>query len=325
MWRKLINIWKPDIYHGLNKEGSYFEGWYFKMVEPQNKKAFAFIPGIYKDRDKKKSHAFIQFLDSKSHQTSYFRYSINQFQSQKNNFDIQIGDSQFKRNYIDININSDGRIIKGNLEFSDQIPWPVSLFSPGVMGRYAFAPFMECYHGILSFDHQILGKLSMDGQTVDFSGGRGYIEKDWGISFPRAYIWMQSNHFKEPGTSLFVSVARIPWCGGAFRGLIAGFLFQGRLYRLTTYTKAKIKKIAISDTDIHIIITDRLHQLEVKAQRTEGGVLFGPDGQDFFQHISESLQSRLSVTFIRDGKTIFKGDGHPAGLELNGKLEEIVF
>ena len=35
-------------------------------------------------------------------------------------------------------------------------------------------------------------------------GGRGYIEKDWGQAFPRAWIWTQSNHFgaDAPGTSL---------------------------------------------------------------------------------------------------------------------------
>ncbi|MCK7537696.1 MAG: tocopherol cyclase family protein [Marinilabiliales bacterium] len=33
-------------------------------------------------------------------------------------------------------------------------------------------------------------------KMADFSGGRGYIEKDWGHSFPSAYVWMQSNHFQ---------------------------------------------------------------------------------------------------------------------------------
>ena len=40
---------------------------------------------------------------------------------------------------------------------------------------------------------------------------RGYVEKDRGRSFPSLWIWMQSNSFrKQPGTSLFFSVARIP-------------------------------------------------------------------------------------------------------------------
>ncbi|WP_243392439.1 MULTISPECIES: tocopherol cyclase family protein [unclassified Mesotoga] len=30
---------------------------------------------------------------------------------------------------------------------------------------------------------------------IDLTGGKGYIEKDWGRSLPDAWIWMQSNNF----------------------------------------------------------------------------------------------------------------------------------
>jgi hypothetical protein len=108
------------------------------------------------------------------------------------------------------------------------------------MGWYAWVPFMECYHGIVSLDHEIQGALQVDGQRVDFSGGRGYIEKDWGPSFPSAWIWLQTNHFGVPGTSLTASIAVIPWMRSSFSGFIVGFLHGGRLYRLATYTGAKV-------------------------------------------------------------------------------------
>ncbi len=60
-------------------------------------------------------------------------------------------------------------------------------------------------------DHSVSGELEFNGEPVDFSGGRGYIEKDWGSYFPEGYIWLQSNHFDEPGISAKTSVAKIPW------------------------------------------------------------------------------------------------------------------
>jgi hypothetical protein len=51
------------------------------------------------------------------------------------------------------------------------------------MGPYAFVPFMECYHGILSMDHKINGQLIIHDEIIDFTGGKGYMEKDWGQSF----------------------------------------------------------------------------------------------------------------------------------------------
>ena len=53
------------------------------------------------------------------------------------------------------------------------------------MGWYAWMPFMECYHGLVSLDHGIEGVLSAESDTVDMTGGRGYTEKDWGAAFRR--------------------------------------------------------------------------------------------------------------------------------------------
>ena len=78
------------------------------------------------------------------------------------------------------------------------------------MGPFSFVPFMECYHGIISMDHSIIGELSIKGKKVDFTSGRGYIEKDWGHSFPIGYVWMQSNHFSESKIPLNALLQKSP-------------------------------------------------------------------------------------------------------------------
>ena len=97
---------------------------------------------------------------------------------------------------------------------------PNSFFSPGIMGPYSFIPFMECYHGILSMNHNISGVINHNGIDISFDGGKGYMEKDWGHSFPKAYIWMQSNHFSKPNISIKSSIAIIPWLKSSFIGHI---------------------------------------------------------------------------------------------------------
>lgn len=37
---------------------------------------------------------------------------------------------------------------------------------------------------------------------MDFSGGRGYIEKDWGQSFPAAWVWLQINYLPDLSFSI---------------------------------------------------------------------------------------------------------------------------
>jgi hypothetical protein len=56
-------------------------------------------------------------------------------------------------------------------------------------GWYSFMRFMECYHGIIVVDADAEGTVNGEFR----SGERFYLEKDWGTSFPRSWIWLQSN------------------------------------------------------------------------------------------------------------------------------------
>ena len=119
---------------------------------------------------------------------------------------------------------------------------------------------MECYHGIVSMDHSISGKLKIDGVVNNFGGGRGYTEKDWGRSFPSAYVWMQSNHFSLPGISIKASVARIPWIRNTFTGFIAGVWIHDRLIRFTTYNGSSMLKLAIDPLRVKMELQNKHHQ-----------------------------------------------------------------
>ena len=186
---------------------------------------------------------------------------------------------------------------------------------------------MECYHGVLSLDHGLRGALTVDGERVDFSGGRGYTEKDWGRSFPAAWVWLQSNHFEQPETSITASVAVIPWIRSAFRGFIAGLWHGGQLHRFATYTGARVEKLTIGDDSVTWIVRDRRHRLEMVAQRARTGVLRGPSGVDMGGRVPESLQSavrvRLSSVVGGGEHLIFEGTGRNAGLEVSGDLEKL--
>jgi len=65
------------------------------------------------------------------------------------------------------------------------------------MGWYTWVPRMDCYHGLFSFSDSLQGTLTLKGKVMDFFGGRGYIEKDWGQSFPAAWVWLQNNYLLD--------------------------------------------------------------------------------------------------------------------------------
>ena len=216
--------------------------------------------------------------------------------------------------------------ISGKLQFKGQVPWPTSWKSPGIMGPYSFVPFMECYHGILSMDHIIEGSLKINGEDCDFTGGRGYMEKDWGKSFPEAYTWMQTNHFSEKGISFKSSVANIPWLGSSFTGFIAGVLIRGEIYQFTTYNSTKLLKCHIDHDRVELVFRNRKHSLEVLAKREEATELASPIMGLMDGKIEESMCSEILLILkdLKNNRTLLNDTGQNAALEVAGKIDEII-
>jgi len=322
-----LKIWRPAAYQGQNKKGNYFEGWFFKVVDAAQRNVFAFIPGIFIGKDPGESQAFIQVLDGIRNQSTYHRFPASDFRASTRELDILIGPNRFRGDFLELDIESPERTIRGRLEFGRLNPWPIKLFSPGIMGWYSFIPKMECYHGVLSFDHDIQGSISVNNRSLSFEGGKGYIEKDWGTSFPSAYVWVQSNHFEQPGISIVASVAKIPWRASSFRGFIIGLWMRGRLKRFATYTGAVLDFCRIGDTDVHIQVHDKNHLLDIKAERTEGSLLHAPYDFQMLEKVRETLSSRahLKLAHLHNGiqEVVFQGTGQHAGLDVNGNVEEI--
>ena len=190
---------------------------------------------------------------------------------------------------------------------------------------YAWVPLMECYHGVLSMDHRLSGSLTIGDDRVDLDGGRGYLEKDWGKSFPAGWIWMQTNHFNQPRTSLSASIAIIPWLRGSFAGFIIGFWHAGRLYRFATYTGARVTRLTIDEQTIAITITGKREILDVTVERTGTTPLPSPEDGAMTGRILESHTARATVTLTATGtgQVIYAGTGRHCGFDIGGAVENI--
>jgi hypothetical protein len=319
MWRFLHKTLTPAMYHGHQAKPPFFEGWYFKLISADERLRYAIIPGMILGEE---GHAFIQVLNGTEGTSAYHRFPLDQFWASGNEFEVRIGESRFTNKEVSLKVASEIGSIEGLLRFENPIPWPVSWRSPGIMGWYAWAPRMECYHGVLSFDHPIQGTLRIDGQSLDFDAGRGYIEKDWGQSFPTAWVWFQSNHFETPGTCLTASVAVIPFLGGAFRGFIVGLWHERRLSRFATYTGAEIENLDIQPDHVRWVIVDKEHRLELIARRAASGLILGPTRVEMGMRVNETLLASIEARLeTRKGQVIFAGTGRNAGLEVQGDLE----
>lgn len=317
---RLKAIFNPEQFQGTGRKRRYFEGWYFKIINKEETAAFAVIPGVAMAGPDQRQ-AFIQVLDGKLKNSQYFTFDINSFISLPGRFYISMEGNHFSDTEMQLDLPG----YKGRLDFSGIVPWPKPWYSPGIMGPYAFAPFMECYHGVVSMDHAINGHIEIDGNPVSFDGGRGYIEKDWGRSFPSAYVWMQSNHFTEPGISLKVSVARIPWIQKAFTGFIAGVWLKDKLIRFTTYNKSELHRCSIGPSAVEIILENKQYILEIFVPRDPSTPLASPIMGAMDGKIEESMTSLISMKLMdkKSNMVVIQDTGRNACLEVAGDIKLI--
>ncbi|MGB8020968.1 MAG: tocopherol cyclase family protein [Candidatus Nanopelagicales bacterium] len=313
---------------GRRRRRSFFEGWYVKLVDADRGTRLAVIPGVFLSEDGSVAEAFVQVLDGSTGATAYHRFHLAEFRAERHRFDVRIGANRFDAAGMHLDLPG----LRAEVRFGPVVPWPVTLRSPGAMGWYAWVPTMECYHEVVSLDHDLIGWIDDGSGRRDLAGGRGYIEKDWGTAFPQGYVWMQTNHFGMPGASLVASTALIPWRWSAFRGDLVALRVPGGpaagLHRFTSYTRARTVDLEVSDSGVRWALrSPQGERLELHATtwgRT-AGLLHAPVRIQMHQRVAETLDGTVEVRLLDTrGRTRFEGVGQCAGIEVHGSIDRLL-
>lgn len=305
----------PPLFQGekyLKKNKNYFEGWYFKNTN--NEKGISFIPGINIEEEGKK--AFIQVITNQ--ESYYIDYNINSFKFNIDPFYIQIGENTFSKDgiHIDIKESSQNPNIYGDIYYLEKKEIKTDLLNPNIMGPFSYIPFMECNHAILSMKNSTKGSIMINQEKLDFNSGIAYIEKDWGTSFPKTYIWAQGNDFQNKNASFMISVANIPFKLFEFRGLICVLIIDNKEFRFTTYNGAKIVKYDVTDKLLNITLKKGIYRLNIKSTYEMGLKLSAPVKGKMTKDIFESISSTITVTLKREEEIIFSDTSKNCGLEI---------
>ncbi|MCU0460592.1 MAG: tocopherol cyclase family protein [Bacteroidales bacterium] len=316
--KSLYKIYHPELFQGSLTDRNYFEGWYFKHVSADTGKAFAVIAGISLSDD---DHSFIQYIEGNSGKTSYFRYGLSDFIFSRKRFEVNIGGSFFSENGIKLDLNNNDYNVSGEISYTGINALPKSLLRPGIMGWYSFVPGMECNHGIVSTGHAIEGMIVENGEITDYKGGNGYTEKDWGISFPESWIWLQCNNFEHEDASIMISVAKIPWKGSWFMGLISFIRINRKIRILATYNGAKVSILRrLDESNTEVVIARGALTLTAVITKKGAGTLKAPSMGQMSSSIRESLNSEVSIELREGSRLLFSGKGVRAGYEETDRI-----
>ena len=116
---KIRSLFVPQMYQGWGNTRKYFEGWYFKVVNANETKAFAFIPGISMNLSGEKQ-AFIQVLDGRKKSAIFFPFEASLFLPSGTDFRVNVGNNFFSANRMKLELPS----FRGELAFTGTKEWP---------------------------------------------------------------------------------------------------------------------------------------------------------------------------------------------------------
>ncbi|MCL2081613.1 MAG: hypothetical protein FWH04_00005 [Oscillospiraceae bacterium] len=271
--------------------GGYFEGWYYK--HQANGKSLALIPGRAWDS------AFVQIVaDNQAYNVSY---PLSEY---CNGNILRVGSSAFSASGIRLDIQSPGMTLSGEIKYENLTP-----IRSDIMGPFRFFP-MECRHGVISMKHELSGKVALNDETLDFSGGIGYIESDSGRSFPEKYTWVHCNNF-EQSCAIMASVAYIPFYGLRFWGCICVVWLEGREYRLATYKGVKILRCERGAIELR----QGKYRLFVTIEKGIDTPLAAPQSGVMNRVIRESLSCPARFQFLEGHRVLFDGRSDCASYE----------
>lgn len=257
-----------------------FDGTYYKHQKGEH--AASLIAGV------SAMHAFIQVITNE--ESYYFQYPLSVHGPRRT---VRIGKNIFSKDGVKINIEEKGASIFGEIKYAELTPLRYD-----IMGPFRYLP-MQCRHSVVSLWHRLEGSLSVNGESIDFTGGTGYIEGDSGTSFPRSYAWIQCNDFQGK-TCVMASVADIPFAGLRFRGCICVVYIHGVEYRLATYLGVKI----LLCNENQIVLKQGTLRLEIEIDAGAGHRLVAPKAGEMVREIRERIVCGARFRFMKDGEVL---------------------
>lgn len=288
-----------QFFYGKNKEVPYFEGWYFKC-QTRNGSSLALIPAMNISEDGNKSVSLQVITEDNAW---WMEYPASSFVVSRDFLNVRIDRNLFFETGVILNVDMEGLSLHGEVIFG-----PFQTLKTDIMGPFRWLGNMECAHSVVSMGHWLQGKLKLNGCTLHFDGGMGYIEADRGRSFPDTYLWTQCIW---ENCSFMLSIATIPFGKHQFTGCICAIVLNGMEHRIATYRGAKIEEWS----DRGAILIQGKYKIEVELLEQSVQKLRAPLDGNMSRTVHESLCAKVRYRLWQGGELLLDHTDYHAGFE----------
>ncbi|MEX1191379.1 MAG: tocopherol cyclase family protein [Brumimicrobium sp.] len=277
-------------FHKTTSNQPYFEGFYYKFVNEEGE-MIVVIAGI--SFSKTENHAFIQVASNKSSKAYFYKFPLSEFDTNGNTFNFSIGENIFSNNTVKLSLPD----VNGEIKILNRNDWKRSWWSPSIMGFLSYIPNIECKHDVLTTNSMITGAIDLNNKKTEFKSGKGYIEKNWGQSFPKEYVWGHANQFKTKSLSVQFALAKPKWL--VFRpSVYIGYVkYNGSVTHFGTH---HFSHLSIQKEGEYIIITiRRIGKKIILRIKLESPIdLVSPKDGELINVIKEYMNSSIQISIF---------------------------
>jgi len=296
-----------------------FENWYFKLVDARKENTIGILIGVQITHQGEE--AFVQVIGNGVSEDVSVNYPLESVKSKDE--EIQIGDNYLGLQKITLNIEKEGLTLKGEVTFSNHKQLKESLWIPGLMGPYKYLPFLESYHEVVSLQNTLMGSLWINGKQIIFNEGKGYIEKDWGKTFPNIWLWAQCNHFKRQDVALMIGVARLPIFFNYYTSFAIPIYYKDQLEIFSNYNGAHIAKLYRYKGYVHLIVIQKSKILDIKIYGSDEVSCVTSRSSHMIRDVYACDTAKIELSITENGKTIFEEVGTLCELEMGGNTSKL--
>ncbi len=210
----------------------WYEWWYYKVVQPETRRAFFFVYGVVNPWDltgeKTASRAHLSFGDFESRSIIEENRPAADFQASYDEPYVRIGE----------NSATAGRIV-GRVGGADgaQAAWNLALeteWSFNAMGWGMGMPgLLDIFWYPAQASARMSGWIEENGERFELQDAPAYQDRNWGRAFPKWWAWIVSNRFENsPGTALVAGGGKPKLFGqvAVYEGMSLGLKYGGKEY-----------------------------------------------------------------------------------------------
>lgn len=290
----MFSINKPSSLQGSFDRKKYFEGWFHKIYSAKYKTSFILIYG-YTTGNSDKKFGFIQ-VHIPNQQVLIMYFDKNEVFCDPNKHVVRMGEHIFTSNKIDINTKEMGI----QLHLTDN--QSIRTFKNS-MGYNYVIPNLPCYHAILNKSHLVSGEIRTEKTNFVMDQDMGYLEKNWGTSFPENYIWLHAVDPTNAEVNLLFSQAEIKWMGGAFLRHLGYLNFENECIDLRQLENPIVSNSFVNPEKQLIHISSKLIELEISIVLGEQVLFKGPEDGALQRDIIHYTDAIIEVKLKRNSVT----------------------